>query len=157
MKPSFRIVGLPRAQFEPLFSLNESELAAKGARRVMVDAKPGFPCRISLADAEIGETVILLGFSHHEVKSPYQASGPIFVRENSIEAQLAVGEIPEVVASRTLSVRAYDKDGMMLDGSVVPGREIKAHIETLFANPKTAYLHLHNAGAGCYSCKVERA
>ena len=156
MKTNFRIVGLERTQFEPLFLLNETELAAKGARRMTVDAKPGFPCRIGLADAEIGETVILLPFVHHDVASPYRASGPIFVRENAKEADLALGEIPELVLNRTMSVRAYAKNGQMVDGSVVPGSEIKAHIEKLFANPKIEYLHLHNAGAGCYSCKVER-
>ncbi|HST30127.1 MAG TPA: DUF1203 domain-containing protein [Chthoniobacterales bacterium] len=122
-----------------------------------MDAKPGFPCRVSLQDAEIGETVILLPFVHHSVDSPYRASGPIFVRENAREADLDVGEIPEVVSTRTMSVRAYDKNSMMIDGAVVPGSEIKAHIEKLFADPKIAYRHLHNAGAGCYSCSVERA
>lgn len=156
MNTNFRIVGLPRAQFEPLFALNDGELAAKRARRMIVDAKPGFPCRIGLADAEIGETVILLPFVHHDVDSPYRASGPIFVRENAKETQLAPGEIPDVVKSRTMSVRAYDKNATMLDGTVVRGSEIKAHIEKLFADPKIEYLHLHNAGAGCYSCKVER-
>jgi len=156
MKTNFRIVGLPRAQFERLFSLNEKELAANGASRMTVDAKPGFPCRIGLADADIGETVILLPFTHHDVDSPYRASGPIFVRENAKEANLSAGEIPELVSTRTMSVRAYDKSSMMIDGSIVPGSEIKAHIEKMFANPKTEYLHLHNAGAGCYSCKVER-
>ena len=156
METNFRIVGLQRAQFEPLFSLNNTELAAKGARRITVDAKPGFPCRIGLADAEIGETVILLPFVHHDVDSPYRASGPIFVRENAIEAPVACGEVPEVVTTRTMSVRAYDENGIMLDGSVVPGAEMKTRIEKLFKNPKIEYLHLHNAGAGCYSCKVER-
>ena len=74
-----------------------------------------------------------------------------------IEADLRVGEVPELVSSRTMSVRAYDKNGMMIDGSVVSGAEIKDHIEKLFADPRIEYLHLHSAGAGCYSCKVERA
>ena len=157
MNTNFRIVGLSRAQFAPLFSLNEKDLAAKGARRMIVDTKPGFPCRIGLADAEIGETVILLPFVHHDVDSPYRASGPIFVRESATEAQVEIGEIPEVVTTRTMSVRAYDENGIMLDGSVVPGTRIKTHIQKLFADPRIEYLHLHNAGAGCYSCKVERA
>ena len=157
MKTNFRIVGLSVAQFQSLFLLTDDELAQKGARRMIVDAKPGFPCRVSLADAEIGEKVILVPFVHHEVGSAYRASGPIFVREKAKEAQLSVGQVPELVSSRTMSVRAYDNDSMMLDGSVVPGSEIKAHIQKLFADPKVAYLHLHNAGAGCYSCKVERA
>jgi Protein of unknown function (DUF1203) len=157
MKPSFRIVGLSAAQFQPLFSLDDNALVHKGARRMTVDAKPGFPCRISLEDAEIGEQVVLIPFAHHDVDSPYRASGPIFVREKAKEADLPVGGIPEVVSTRTMSVRAYDQNSMMIDGTVVPGPQIKAHIEKLFANPKIAYLHLHNAGAGCYSCRVERA
>jgi len=95
-------------------------------------------------------------FVHHDVDSPYWASGAIFVGQNAVEAQLAAGEIPDVVARRNMSVRAYDRDGMMLNGAVVSGSEMKAHIERLFANPKIEYLHLHNAGAGCYSCKAER-
>jgi hypothetical protein len=62
MKTNFRIVGLPLAQFEPAFSLDDNELAQKGARRLMVNAKPGFPCRVSLQDADIGERVILMPF-----------------------------------------------------------------------------------------------
>jgi hypothetical protein len=157
MQTNFRIGGLSAAQFAPLFAMNAGQLAKRGARRMRVDAKPGFPCRVSLTDADIGETVILLPFVHHEVASPYRATGPIFVRENAAEADLPISEIPELVSIRTLSVRAYDKNSMMIDSAVVPGSGIKAHIEKLFADPDIAYLHLHNAAAGCYSCKVERA
>jgi hypothetical protein len=139
-----------------LFSLNKSELEERNARRLIVDAKPGFPCRVSLEDAELGEHVILLPFHHHPVGSPYRASGPIFVRETAKEVNLAPGEIPEVVRSRLMSVRAYDDEGMMLHAAITPGAELKAHIEKLFGDPHVSYLHLHNAGAGCYSCRVER-
>jgi hypothetical protein len=157
MKTNFRIVGLPLEEFRPLFRLNDDELVGKGARRMIVDAKPGFPCRVSLEDAEIGENVILMPFTHHDVDSPYRAFGPIFVREHANEAQLAPGEIPEAVSSRMMSLRAYDDAGMMLNADVIHGCELKSRIEEVFANPKVSYLHLHNAGAGCYSCKVERA
>src|SRR5436190_22823567 len=115
MKTNFRIVGLPLTQFEPLFSLDDNELAQKHARRLIVDAKPGFPCRVSLEDAELGERVILVPFVHQPAASPYQASGPIFVRENANEATLPPGEIPEVVRSRVMAVRAYNDEGTMLD------------------------------------------
>ena len=157
MKTNFRIVGLPLAQFQPLFPLDNSELAQKGARRLIVDAKPGFPCRVSLQDAEIGERVILVPFVHHDVESPYRASGPIFVRERAKEIQPAPGEIPEVAAGRIMSVRAYNDKGMMINAAVTPGKELKSQIEKFFSDAKISYLHLHNAGAGCYSCRVERA
>jgi hypothetical protein len=157
MNTNFRIVGLPVAGFQSLFSLSDDELAKKGARRMTVDAKPGFPCRVSLEDAEIGEKVILLPFVHHDVDSPYRAAGPIFVRERAKEPHLETDEIPDVVLTRTMSVRAYDDTGMMLSGEVVPGQQLKSRIKQFFVDPKVSYLHLHNAGAGCYSCKVERA
>ena len=156
MKTNFRIVGLPLTQFQPLFSLEDNELAQKGARRLIVDAKPGFPCRVSLQDAEIGERVILVPFVHHDVESPYRASGAIFVREAAKEIELAQSEIPDVVTSRVMSVRAYSDKGMMVNAAVTPGKELKSQIEKVFGDAKISYLHLHNAGAGCYSCRVER-
>ena len=156
MKTNFRIVGLSEAQFEPLFSLDDDELAQKGARRLVVDAKPGFPCRVSLQDAEIGERVILAPFVHHDVESPYRASGPIFVRETAKQIELAPDEIPEVVAGRVMSVRAYNDKGMMVNAAVTPGKELKSQVEKFLGDAKISYLHLHNAGAGCYSCRVER-
>jgi hypothetical protein len=157
MKRCFRITGLPLTSFAPLFALDDNQLAQKGARRLIVDAKPGFPCRVSLQDAEIGERVILLPFAHQPVDSPYRASGAIFVRESAKEAVLAPNELPEVVRSRVLSVRAYDDNGMMLNATVTPGSELETQIESFFADSRVSYLHLHNAGAGCYSCRVDRA
>jgi hypothetical protein len=157
MKTNFRIVGLPLAHFQPLFSLDDNELAEKGARRLIVDAKPGFPCRVSLQDAEIGERIILLPFVHHDVESPYRATGAIFVRETAKQIEPAPGEIPDVVASRIISVRAYNDKGIMVNASVTPGRELESQIEDFFGDAKISYLHLHNAAAGCYSCRVERA
>jgi hypothetical protein len=156
MNTNFRIVGLPLAQFQPLLSLDDNELAQKSARRLIVDAKPGFPCRVSLQDAEVGERVILVPFVHHEVESPYRASGPIFVRETAEQVDLEPGKIPEVVASRVMSVRAYNDKGMMINAAVTSGKELKSQIEKFFSDAKTSYLHLHNAGAGCYSCRVDR-
>jgi hypothetical protein len=154
---SFRIRALPVNLFAPLFSLIDAELTKHHARRCVVDKKPGFPCRVSLVDAEPGERVILLPFPHHAVESPYQASGPIFVRENAREAILDVGEVPESVRQRLLSIRAYDQAGVMVDAEVAEGRELEAQIERFFADSRVACIHLHNARPGCYSCRVDRA
>ena len=50
----FRIVGLPVASFAPLFGLPNRELAGLGIVRRIADREPGFPCRVSLRDAEPG-------------------------------------------------------------------------------------------------------
>ena len=157
MNASFRIVALPAETFAPLFDLDEAELAARGARRAVVDAKPGYPCRVSLADAEIGETVILLTHTHHEVESPYRASGPIYVRRGAATAELAPGEIPAILLHRQLSLRAYDGEAMMVRSEVVEGSEVAAAIARHFEDPAVSYLHVHNAKPGCFNCRVERA
>ena len=71
MTSDFRIVAQPAERFAYLFTLTDEELAAQGARRSTADHKPGFPCRVSLADAEVGEQVILTPFRHHDTASPY--------------------------------------------------------------------------------------
>jgi hypothetical protein len=152
----FRISALPLEPFVPLFPLSDAELASHGGLHYVADKKPGFPCRVSLLDAEPGERVILVPFPHHAVDSPYRASGPIFVREGAKQAMLAVNEVPQSVRGRLLSIRAYDADGLMVDAEVADGRELEGQIERFFASPNVAYLHLHNARPGCYSCRVDR-
>jgi len=157
MNTSFHFIALPHDQFAPLFNLTDSELDAVGARRMVVDEKPGFPCRVSLVDAEIGETVILLPFTHHIVSSPYQASGPIFVRKGAISAAPAVGEIPVMFNHRLLSLRGYNTAAMMVCAEVVQGSALRESLYRLFANESVSYLHIHNASPGCYNCTVLRA
>jgi hypothetical protein len=154
---SFRISALPTARFKPLFALSDEELATRGAMRRIVDKCPGFPCRVSLVDAQVGEVVLLINYEHQTASSPYRASHAIFVRENAREARPEVGEVPQVLRSRLLSVRGFDEKGMMIDADVVDGREIEPAIERLLANARISYLHLHNAKPGCYAARVDRA
>src|SRR5262250_2733733 len=98
--PSFQLVGLPAEPFEPLFELQDRELAALGAKRVIACEHPGYPCRISLVDAEVGEELLLLTYAHHRVASPYQASGPIYVRRGATQRILQAGEVTDYVSRR---------------------------------------------------------
>jgi hypothetical protein len=157
MNATFRFVALAHESFAPLFKLGDAELAARHARRMIVDEKPGFPCRVSLADAEPGETVLLLPFVHHAAASPYRGEGPIFVREGARTARPELGEIPLMFRHRLLSLRAYDETGMMRDAEVVKGDALADAIGRAFGDPRVGYLHLHNAGPGCYNCTVIRA
>jgi len=153
----FRITALAAEAFAPLHALDDDTLRARGMRRMVADEKPGFPCRVSLMDAEPGERVILLPFTHHDVDSPYRGAGPIFVREAAVTATPAVDEIPALLRPRLLSLRAYDRDAMMIGCEVVEGRDLEAAIARQFADPAAAYLHVHNARPGCFNCAIERA
>ena len=154
---SFQIKGLAAEKFAPLFKLTDVELAARAAVRLKADRHPGFPCRVSLCEAQAGETLILLNYEHLSVASPYRSRHAIFVGENAIEAQLEVDEVPEVLRARLLSLRAFDDAGMMIDSDVMQGRDLAVAIERMFATSRAEYLHVHNAKAGCFAASVERA
>ena len=154
---SFRYIGLSPKPFASLRGLSDEELLERGLRRMIVDEKPGFPCRVTLEDAELGERVLLLPFEHQPAHSPYRASGPIFVREDATRSFDHVGAPPASLRSRMLSVRAYAQDGMMVDADVTPGEELEVLLERFFADPAVAYVHVHNAKRGCYAARVERA
>ena len=153
---SFRLVGLAAENFEPFFAMSDDELAALGARRVVADASTGFLCRVSLVDAAVGDQLLLLPFEYLSTRSPYRASGPVFVRRGVPRAVLAPGEIPPYVTRRVMSVRAYDADDMMVDADVCAGSDVRGALERMLADDAVAFIHLHNAKRGCFSCRVER-
>ena len=153
---NFRLIGLPHETFGPLFDLPDAELAARGAMRVVADENPGYPCRVSLEDAKVGEELLLLPYPHLPENSPYRSVGPIFVRRGATTRELAPGEIPEYVTSRLMSVRAYDANHLMIGAAVCEGSAVADEIERQFRREKVAYLHLHNAKPGCFSCAVRR-
>jgi len=154
---SFQIHALPRDTFAPLFALSDDALRDRDIRRVVADGRPVYPCRVSLQDATEGERLLLLPHAHHVVDTPYRASGPVYVREAAIEATPAVDEVPALLRTRLLSLRAYDARGMMVWADVRPGTELEAGLDALFALERTAYVHLHYAKPGCYACRVVRA
>lgn len=153
---AFRITGLDSAPFEHLFGLSDEALTAHRAKRYVADSKPGFPCRVTLEDAEPGEAVLLLPYAHQTAPTAYAAQGPIFVRERKAQAAVFVDEIPEQLSARTISLRAYDGDGMMIDADVVDGRALALIVERFFAEARASYLHAHFARRGCFAALIER-
>ncbi|MEP6781298.1 MAG: DUF1203 domain-containing protein [Gemmatimonadaceae bacterium] len=153
---SFQLVGLSPNPFESYFSLTDSELANMGARRVIAQKNPGYPCRISLVDAEPGEELLLLPYRHQPANSPYESSGPIYVRRGATQHLANVGEIPEYVMRRLISVRGYDAADMMIEADVCEGPKVAVEIERQLHNAEVRYIHLHNAKRGCFSCLVQR-
>ena len=157
---SFRVSGLPVAPFRPLFALDDAALLAQGARRCRAPM-PGarMPCRVSLRYTRPGESAILLPYTHQPAPhSPFQARGPIFVREAAVETFDRIGELPEVLAeSSSLSVRAYDGEDMIVDAEVVAGAGVAPVLERMLAREDVGYIHVHFAPRGCYLARVTRA
>ena len=153
----FQFKALSADGFQDLFGQDHDALARLGVRRMVADENPGFPCRISLQDAEVGENVLLMNYEHQSKDTPFRASHAIFVREWAAQAQPTINEVPTMFRSRLLSVRAFDAAGMMIDADVVDGKDLEPLIERMLGNSATDVLHLHNARLGCYGASVQRA
>src|ERR1700680_5109935 len=110
---SFRITGLPAEHFAHLFRLSDDELAAQGTVRRIADGRtPGYPCRVTLTDAQPGDDLLLVNYEHHPVDSPYRMRFAIYVRKGE-ETYDAVDAVPQQLRVRTLAVRAFNADAMM--------------------------------------------
>jgi len=153
---TYRITGLDPAPYKPLFGLSDEELAARGVVRMTVTSAT-FPCRVSLTDRALGETVLLLNHVSHDVAGPYRASHAIFVTEGAAEAAEYVDEVPPVFKPRVVSLRGFDSDGMMAEAVLTQPGEADAGIRKLFDNPAVATIHAHNAVRGCFAARIERA
>jgi len=155
---SYVVSGLPLEPFAPLFGLPDEALAAVGAVRYVSDAPVGYPCRITLRDAEPGRSLLLLNYEHQPAQTPYRSRHAIFVDEQATQTARFVGEIPPVLAVRPfISLRAFDADGMMVEAAVSPGSALEPVVEQLLARRDVAYLHAHNAGRGCFAARIDRA
>ena len=110
-----------------------------------------------MRDAELGESLLLLNYVHQQADTPYQASHAIFVREGALTPYEAVDEIPDALRTRTLSLRAFDDGGDMVDAALADGREVEPAIARLLADPQVAYIQAHYALRGCYAARIERA
>jgi len=155
MNINFKISAIENI-YNPLFKLTSEELSERNIVKMLVDEKPGYPCRVTLEDAEIGEEVLLLPLEHHKTTSPYKASGPVFIRKNAVKVDLAINEIPKMLFKRQQTLRLYDTNGMMIAAKSPSADEIRKEIETLFKNPKAKYIQVHNTNPGCYNCQVHK-
>ena len=153
---SFRITGLPASELSHWFTLSDAELAQRHAVRRTADSKPGFPCRISLTDAEVGDDVLLINYEHLAVDSPYRSCHAIYIRAGERRYD-AVDDVPPMLRSRLLSLRAFDAQGMMVNADVASGTQLETAIAQLFADEHVVYLHAHFAKPGCYAARIDRA
>ena len=152
---TYVVKGIDPEPYRELFGLADEELASRGVVRMTVtDAT--FPCRVSLTDRALGEKVLLLNHVSHDVANPYRASHAIFVTEADQTPAEYIDQVPPVFGPRVLSLRGFDRDGMMAHAILTQPGEADAGIRTLFENPDIATIHAHNATRGCFAAKIER-
>lgn len=154
---NFRITGLSPEPFRHLFGLSDEELAKHGAQRCVADEKPGYPDRVEIRDAEPGQTLLLVNYTHQPADTPYRASHAVFVREGAETAYDRTNEVPEALRGRTISLRAFGPDHLMVDADLAVGPDLERLIERFLSDPKVDYLQAHYAKRGCYAARIERA
>jgi hypothetical protein len=152
---TYQIKGLEPAPFAPLFELDDRQLEANGMTRMTVD-NPNFPCRISLRDCDLGDEVILLNHVSHDGQNPYRASHAIFVSKSASEPGDYIDSIPPALDRRILSLRAFDRAGMMIDAALVQPGEADPAIRKLLDNPAITHIDAHNAIRGCFAARINR-
>jgi Protein of unknown function (DUF1203) len=153
---NFRITGLSPNIFSHLFGLPNDELANLNVIRYTADAANAFPCRISLQDAAVGDSLLLVNYEHQPARNAYQSSHAIYVNETARSASIFENELPAQMRRRLLSIRAFDQDDMMIDAAVIEGEIALPSIQGMLAVPETRYLHVHYAKRGCFAARVDR-
>lgn len=154
---SFQLSPLPAREFNELYGRSDEVLAGMGVVVQTADAKPGFPCRVSLCDAEPGQRMLLVNYEHQKAATPFRASHAVYVIDGARQAAPAIGEVPEQLSSRLLSVRGFSSEHMMLAAEVVDGHEAAGLFDRMLEDDRIGYLHVHYARQGCYAARVDRA
>ncbi len=132
-----------------------SELRRTGGSVYVADSVPGYPCRLCLTDAEIGEELVLVSHDPFAGDSAYRSASPIFVHREP--CQPFVGNtLPLQLTRRQLSVRSFDAEDMMIEAAVVAGSTLGETLHGFFSTETCERVHIHNADRGCWAATIPR-
>ena len=152
---TYRINGLSPQEFAPLFTMADSELAARRAVRE-VAGEGRFPCRVSLQDALFGEELMLTYYINHAVETPYRSAFAIYVRADAKEPAEFIDEMPPILRGRPIALRGYTAQGSLHRAGIALHDDTDAQARELLDDPEIAYIDAHNAMHGCFACRIER-
>jgi len=114
-------------------------------------------CRYCLSDGVPGMQHILFSYQPMaEDKNPYTETGPVFIHDHCEQYTDAYMFPPDIKTRKYLTIRSYDSNQWMIAGIMSPGEEAETIIEKLFENPAAEFVHVGDAGTGCYFMEVKR-
>jgi hypothetical protein len=150
-------------------------LSERYARRIRENQKDDFgheiveqvatgkgPCRVSLQPFAVGEDVrLLLSHSPFVLDNAFDQPGPIFIHQKEVEAYKDVHRFPPAIKadkkSFPLTLIGYSSEQKMVFSRLVGDDDIDLLIPSVFdEHAAIEYLHVRNAQAGCFICRVER-
>jgi Protein of unknown function (DUF1203) len=146
-------------QLNPIDAAEADRLrrAWAGGPIYVADEQPGFPCRQCLRDAEIGEELVLVSHDPFTIDSPYRCASPIFLHREPCRPPSDLTTLPEQLTSRSLSVRAFDPEALMIDAAIVDGDDLSLTLTRMLDKRACDHIHVHNATRGCWAVRVDRA
>ena len=112
---------------------------------------------LAIEDAKADEPLLLVNHVSHDGNNPYCASHAIFVSETAPEALSYEDEIPPALNRRILSLRAFDRDGMMIDAALCQPGEADPIVRRMLGNEAVDHVDAHTATRGCFMARAERA
>jgi hypothetical protein len=132
--------------------------AGRLPHRRLIAADPRLPCRCCLAEAVIGADVLLVSVDPFATASIYAQPGPVFVCA-ACARRADTADPPEIVSSRNVGLRAFDRDETMLypHSAIVAGSGISEALSVIFSDRAVDKVHVHTALHGCYLCRAVRA
>ena len=153
---TYRIQGLDPTPVTPLFEASDADLSRQLAARLTATNDSGYPCRVSLRDAVAGEELLLVHHVSNDVARPFRMAHAIYVRRGAEQATPVHDCLPDMLDRRTIGLRAFASDGMMFTASLAEPGAGDRKVRALFDDPRTAYIHAHNAAYGCFLAAIER-
>jgi hypothetical protein len=154
----FKFIPIPESVADVVRRERDDRLGNTNLQPVIADEERSFPCRVCLKDARVGESLLLYSHRPFARPAPHQTLGPVYVHAERCTPFEPSARIPEVVARRMVSYRAFDETfTRILAADVVEGAAIEAHLVRAFSNPRVREVHVHYARTGCFACAVVRS
>ena len=105
---------------------------------------------------------MLFTHSPFAIDNAFNQSGPVFIFADEVEEYKDIYRFPpEIKADKEhfpLTLIGYSADQQMVFTQLVGDNDVDELIEEIFSKHSEAeYLHVRNAEASCYICKIERA
>ena len=138
--------------------VRQSRRDAFGGEAQLWRADDRHPCRHCLDEARKDSAVLLISYGPLDRETPFAGRGPIFLCGEPCAAFSRSDEVPEIVATRRVNLRAYDSSGKMLyrHSRLAEGGEVQLHIGEILADEQVTEVHAHTALHGCYLCRFIR-
>jgi hypothetical protein len=115
------------------------------------------PCRVCLQISKAPEDLILLSYQPMPDTGPYAEIGPIFIHAHRCTPYADIETFPQDFASRRLVVRAYGREGEIVDAVVAEPGEGPDRAATFLNRNDVSEVHVRHESYTCFDFKVVRA